>query len=193
VTTEQNVDEVSDVAGEASIDKPVGLARRVLRWCKAKWVPLLLAVFLVGAAALSAGLYFWQYRADQQTNSAAARSAIAAASDGTVALLSYSPDSLDHDFSAAKAHLTGDFLSYYNQFTSDIVEPAARQKGVKTSASVVKSALSELHSDSAVVLLFVNQSTSSTDKPDPSMSASSVLVSLQKTHGAWLISHFDPV
>ena len=193
MTTQQDTDEVSDTAGEAYIEQRVGLAGRVLRWCQARWVPLLLAVFLVGAAALSAGLYFGQYRVDQQTNSAAARSAIAAASDGTVAVLSYSPESLDHDFSAAKTHLTGDFLTYYNQFTSDIVAPAAKQKGVKTSASVVQSAVSELHSDSAVVLLFVNQSTSSKDKPDPSQSASSVLVSLKKVDGAWLISHFDPV
>lgn len=189
MTTEQEVDEVE----EPTAEEPVSLAGRVLRWCAARGLPLLLAVLLVGAAALSAGLYFSQYRTDQQTGSAAEHSAIAAASDGTVALLSYSPDSLDRDFSAAKAHLTGDFLSYYNQFTQQIVEPAAKQKGVKTSAAVVQSAVSELHPDRAVVLLFINQTTTSTEKPDPSLSASSVLVTLTKVNGAWLISKFDPV
>jgi Mce-associated membrane protein len=84
-------------------------------------------------------------------------------------------------------------LSYYNQFTEQIVAPAAKQKGVKTTAAVIQSAVSELHPDRAVVLLFVNQSTTSTDKPDPAQRSSSVLVTLAKINGAWLISKFDPV
>ena len=64
--------------------------------------------------------------------------ALDAAKTGTVALLSYSPESLDKDFAAAKSHLTGDFLSYYTQFTQQIVTPAAKQKSVKTAASVVR-------------------------------------------------------
>jgi Mce-associated membrane protein len=58
---------------------------------------------------------------------------------------------------------------------------------------VVQSALSELHPDRAVVLLFINQSTTSTDKPEPAQTSSSVLVSLSKVNGSWLISKFDPV
>ncbi len=201
MTTEQDVDDAEEVTAdhsqgeiaEADTEKPAGFVGRVLRRCKSRWVPLVAAVLLVGAAALSAGLYFYQYLPDQQTNSDAAHSAIRAASDGTVALLSYSPDSLDRDFSAAKQHLTGDFLSYYNQFTQQIVTPAAKQKGVKTSADVIQSAVSELHPDSAVVLLFINQTTTSTDRPDPALSASSVQVTLTKVNGAWLISKFDPV
>jgi len=207
VTTPQDVDDVEEetadqpegeVAEEGDTQKPAGPVRRVFRWCKARWVPLVAAALLVGAAVLSAGLYFYKYRADQQvgfavSNSAAAHTAIQAASDGTVALLSYSPDSLDRDLSAAKAHLTGDFLSYYNQFTEQIVAPAAKQKGVKTKAAVVQSALSELHPDRAVVLLFINQSTTSTDRPEPAQTSSSVLVSLSKVNGSWLISKFEPV
>ena len=156
-------------------------------------MPLAAAVLLIAASAVSATLYFQQYQPDQQTGPGARQGAIRAASDGTVALLSYSPDTLDRDFSAAKQHLTGDFLSYYNQFTQQIVAPAAKQKGVKTSAAVIQSAVSELHPDSAVLLLFVNQSTTSTDRPEPSLASSSVLVTLTKVNGAWLISKFDPV
>ncbi|MGH3558044.1 MAG: twin-arginine translocation pathway signal, partial [Mycobacterium sp.] len=64
---------------------------------------------------------------------------------------------------------------------------------VKTTAAVVTGSVSELHPDSAVVLLFVNQSTTSKDTPDPSISASSVQVTLTKADGKWLISKFDPV
>ena len=110
-----------------------------------------------------------------------------------MALLSYKPDTLDQDFAAAKSHLSGDFLNYYNDFTKQVVTPAAKTKGVATAAQVVGAAPSELHPDSAVVLVFVNQVTSSKERPDPAMASSSVKVSLDKLHGQWLITKFDPL
>ena len=75
-------------------------------------------------------LYFTQYRPDKQTDAAVAQSAVNAARDGTVALLSYKPDTLNQDFAAAKSHLTGDFLNYYDQFTKQVVTPGRpRRKG----------------------------------------------------------------
>ncbi len=155
--------------------------------------PTLLMLLVTTAAALAAGLYYFQYRTDRATDLAAAKTAISAATDGTVAILSYSPDTLDHDFSSAKSHLTGDFLSYYNEFTQQIVAPAAKQKSVKATAVVPRAAVSELRPDSAVILVFVNLSTASVDKPQPTFSESSVVVTLAKVNGAWLISKFEPV
>jgi len=158
------------------------------------WRLILVGVLLVVSAGLAAGLYCTQYRPDQQTNDAAAKAAaVGAASQGTVALLSYAPDSLDRDLAAAKSHLTGDFLTYYSKFTDQIVAPAAKQKAIKTTASVVRAAVSELHPDSAKVLVFLNQTTTSNDRPDPVQTASSVVVSLSNTNGTWLISAFEPV
>ncbi|HET6736958.1 hypothetical protein [Mycobacterium sp.] len=154
---------------------------------------ILLAAALIASAGVAAWLYFNQYRPDQETGADAAKVALDAATKGTTALLSYSPESLDKDFAAAKTHLTGDFLSYYNQFTEQIVTPAAQQKSVKTTASVVRAAVSELHPNSAVVLVFVNQTTTSKENPDGAFAVSSVKVSLTKIDGAWLISSFDPV
>ena len=153
----------------------------------------LLAVALVASAGVAAWLYFSQYRPDQRIDAAVSKTALDAATNGTVALLSYSPDSLDKDFASAKSHLTGDFLSYYTQFTEQIVTPAAQQKSVKTTASVVRAAVSELQPNSAVVLVFVNQTTTSKENPDGAFAVSSVKVSLNKVDGTWLISSFDPV
>jgi Mce-associated membrane protein len=108
-------------------------------------------------------------------------------------VLAYSPDTLDRDFGTAKSHLTGDLLDYYNTFTTQVVTPAATQKAVRTNATVVRAAVTELRSGAAVVLVFVNQSTSSSAKPDPTMTSSSVLVTLNQVDGAWLFSSFDPV
>jgi Mce-associated membrane protein len=156
-------------------------------------VPLVLAILLLGSAGLASWLYFNQFRPDRETNAAVAGDTIKAANTGAVALLSYAPDTMDKDFTNAKSHLTGDFLSYYSQFTHDIVTPAVQQKAVKTSATIVQSAVSELKPDSAVVLVFLNQTTTSKENPDGSFTASAVKVGLTKVDGNWLISAFDPV
>lgn len=172
-------------------DRSAGSAPRARR--RVKVVPVILIVLLLLSGGAAAWLYFNQYRPDKQTDPSVASAVAKAASDGTVALLSYSPDSLDKDFAAAKTHLSGDFLSYYNQFTEQIVAPAAKQKALKTNARVLGAAVQELHPNSAVVLVLVDQSTTSKDNPDPSMASSSVLVSLTRVNGAWLITKFDPV
>nr|WP_197380254.1 hypothetical protein [Mycolicibacterium mengxianglii] len=152
-----------------------------------------LGVLLIAAASVTAWLYFAQYRPSQQTSPAAEQSALQAAREGTVALLSYAPDTLDADLSAAKSHLTGEFLTYYSQFTDQIVKPAATEKKVQTTANVVRAAVSEMQPNTATVLVFVNQTTMSTDRPDPTLANSSVLVHLTKVDGTWLISEFKPV
>jgi Mce-associated membrane protein len=44
-----------------------------------------------------------------------------------------------------------------------------------------------------VVLVFLNQTTTSKENPNGSFTASSVKVGLNKVDGSWLISAFDPV
>ena len=185
--------ESTDVSAKSDTadDKGTGEVRR--RVTVAPVVPLVLLLALLTAAGLAGWLFFTQYRPDQQTDDAVAQRVVNAARDGTVALLSYKPDTLDQDFAAAKSHLSGDFLNYYNDFTKQVVTPAAKTKGVTTTAQVVGAAASELHPDSAAVLVFVNQVTTSKERPDPSMASSTVRVSLTKVNGQWLITKFDPV
>lgn len=186
---QSSVDTADDSAEQA--DRGESGAARARR--NVKVVPVILIALLLLSGGVATWLYFKQYRPDKQTDASVAGAVTTAASDGTVALLSYSPDSLDKDFAAAKTHLSGDFLSYYNQFTEQIVAPAAKQKSLKTNARVLGAAVAELHPDSAVVLVLVDQSTTSKDNPDPAMASSSVLVTLTRVNGAWLITKFDPV
>jgi Mce-associated membrane protein len=172
-----------------------GLAaiRRWTRRCSASWRSIVATVLVVAAVGVAAGLFFILYRPDQQIDDAAAHRAIQAASDGAVTLLSYSYDNLDRDFAKAKSHLTGDFLAYYSKFTKQIVAPVAQQGQLTTTAKVIRAAVSDLHPDSAVVLVFVDQTTASKQKPEPVQAVSSVVVTLTKVNGSWLIAKFDPV
>jgi Mce-associated membrane protein len=199
-TVTDSVDEADDAiedqdtaADEKRPDKRDGIVRRSARVVVGRLGAIVLTVGLLASAGVAAWVYFERYRPGQQTNDAAATVALDAAKTGTVALLSYSPESLDKDFANAKSHLTGDFLSYYTNFTEQIVTPAAKQKSVKTSAAVVRAGVSELTPDSAVVLVFINQTTTSKENPDGAFAASAVKVGLKKINDAWLISAFDPV
>ncbi|GFG67492.1 hypothetical protein MKUB_49820 [Mycobacterium kubicae] len=190
----------ADFADDVEED-PDSAAEPARNWRRDLWrkkinvrpIPLILVVLLLISSGVAAWLYVSQYRPAKQTDPDVERAAVTAASDGTVALLSYSPDSLDKDFANAKSHLAGDFLSYYEQFTQQTVAPAAKQKSLKTSAHVMRAAVSELRANSAVVLLFVDQSTTSKDNPEPSVAASSVLVDLSLIDGKWLITKFTPL
>ncbi|WP_025737973.1 hypothetical protein [Mycobacterium genavense] len=167
--------------------------RRWLRRCLASWRSIVVTTLVVAAVEVGAGVYVKVYRPDQRVDEAAAHRAIQAASDGAVAVLSYSYDHLDRDFSAAKSHLTGDFLAYYSKFTNDIVGPTAKQGHLTTTAKVIRGAVSELHPDSAVVLIFVDQTTASMEKKDPAKNESAVVVTLTKVDNSWRIAKFEPV
>jgi Mce-associated membrane protein len=64
---------------------------------------------------------------------------------------------------------------------------------VRTTARVVRAAVSELHPNSAVVLVFVDQKTATKEKPEPVQTGSSVRVTLTKVNDSWLIAKFDAV
>ncbi len=183
-----DVPQDAEITVEPVLDEPeLGGKRR------RRWLPALLAALLIASAGAAGAVYWWSYRPDQQTNAAAQQRATDAARDGTMALLSYAPATLDKDLANAKSHLTGEFLKYYGDFTDKIVAPAAKQKGVKTEATVTRAAVSEMHPGRAVVLVFVNQVTTSKDRPDPALATSSVMVTMVKQDGRWLISEFNPV
>jgi Mce-associated membrane protein len=167
--------------------------RRLIARSLELWRSILLAASVIAAVGLAAGLFFLQYRPDRQLDDAAARRAIQAASDGAVASLSYSTDNMDRDFANAKSHLTGEFLRYYDTFTKQIVTPAVKEKHITQTAAVVRAAVSELHPDSAVVLVFLNETTTSMDKQQPLITPTSVRITLTKVSGSWLISKLDPL
>lgn len=177
--------------GDARPSRMVVIKRLTDR-CLVNWRPILVTALVIGMVGLAAGVFFFQYRPDRQIDDAAAQRAIRAASDGAVASLSYSPDSMARDFATAKSHLTGDFLAYYDKFTHEIVTPMVQQKHIAQTAAVVRAAVSELHQDSAVVLVFLNETTTSKDKPQPLTTPSSVRITLTKVNGSWLISKLDP-
>jgi Mce-associated membrane protein len=188
----QNESAKAPSVGESRLDRTAAIDRVASRLL-AHWGSILLAASVIAAVGLAACLFVLQYRPDRQLDDAAARRAIRAASEGAVAALSYSSESMDRDFGRARSHLTGDFLAYYDKFTKEIVIPTVQQKHLTQTAAVVRAAVSELGPDSAVVLVFLNETTTGKDKPQPLITPNAVRITLTKVRGSWLISKLDPV
>jgi Mce-associated membrane protein len=188
------VGDVSEIGGAVRLDAKPARSRRFGRWIHrslASWRPIVLTVLLVSATGFAAGWFYFEYRADRQTDTSAAREVIKAASEGAVLLLSYSPEGLSHDFDNAKSRVTGDYKVFYQQFTEQIVTPAAQRAQLTTTVRVIRAAVSELHPNSAAVLAFIEQKTSSKDKPEPVKTSSSLRIMLKKVQGSWLIDKLD--
>ena len=188
----QNASAKETSLGESRRDR-MGAVDRVASRLLVHWGSILLTASVIAAVGLAACLFVLQYRPDRQLDDAAAQRAIRAASDGAVAALSYSSEDMDRDFAGARSHLTGEFLAYYDKFTKEIVIPTVQQKHLGQTASVLRAAVSELEPNSAVVLVFLNEATTSKDKPQPLITSSAVRITLTKVGGSWLISKLDPV
>lgn len=169
-----------------------GALRRAVDGVRRRWVAALGAAVLL-SVVLAGSVYWWVYRPDQLTDVRSQEQVLEVARGATEALLSYSPESVDTNVADAKSRLTGDFLERYSQFADTVVVPAAKERGVKTEANVARVAVSQMRPDSAHVLAFVNQVTTSKERPTPALATSSVMMTLVRQDGRWLIAEFNPI
>jgi Mce-associated membrane protein len=141
--------------------------------------------------ALGVGYLKWLDGTARESRAAAEQS-IRAASDSTIAILSYKPESVDQELKAAADRLSEPFRQQYTQLVNDVVAPGAKQQHISAVATVPAAASVSATGKHAVVLVFVDQTTT-IGSDAPTQSTSSVRVSLDKVDGRWLISQFDPV
>jgi len=160
-----------------------------MRWARVIAFGVLPGLSLALAAV--AGYLKWQYDSARDAAAAETRS-VAAATESTIALLSYQPDTGEKQLTAARDRLTGTFRDSYTSLIHDVVIPGAQQKQISAVATVPAAASVLATPTHAVALVFVDQSiTAGTDAP--TSSASSVKVALDKVGERWPISDFTPV
>jgi Mce-associated membrane protein len=158
------------------------------------WPRLLAYGVLPGLAlllALAAGYVKWLDSSARESELIGIES-VHLATDSTIAMLSYKPDTVERDLGAARDRLTGDFKESYTSLTHDVVIPGSKQKHISAVATVPAAASVSASENHAVVLVFVNQ-TVVVGNDAPTSTASSVRVTLDKIGGRWLVSRFDPV
>jgi Mce-associated membrane protein len=184
-------DESADIEETDADDEPAGAPDKPR--ARRSWGRLLVAALPVLALILALGVGYLKWLDGTARESrAAAEQSIRAASDSTIAILSYKPETVDQELKAAADRLAEPFRQQYTQLVNDVVAPGAKQQHISAVATVPAAASVWATGKQAVVLVFVDQTTTiGTDAP--TQSTSSVRVSLDKVGGRWLISQFDPV
>ncbi|MEU4998376.1 hypothetical protein [Streptomyces sp. NPDC021622] len=153
---------------------------------------------LTTAGLVAVAVLGWQYREGRQVEAARAQ-ALAAAQKAAPLVLSYDYRHLDRDFAAARDRLTGSFRDEYGRTTKAVVAPTAKKyKGV-VKASVVTppdggapaASVASASADSAVVVLFVNQVTKSTQVSGSRVDLNRVRMTLTRMTDGWKVSAVD--
>ncbi|MGV0769692.1 Mce protein [Mycobacterium syngnathidarum] len=168
----------------AEADDDVGTGSR---WRFRPWLAALTALLLALAGAC--GYFGWHYVKDRQiANSSAA--ALNTASTYAVTLTSVDTDNLDANFAAVLDGSTGDFHDMYAKSSSQLrkllVDHKATGHGV-----VVNSAVKSATTDEVVVLLFVDQTVTNTEVPDPRVDRSRMVMTMQNVDGRWKAANVE--
>ncbi|MFF3325330.1 hypothetical protein [Streptomyces sp. NPDC002889] len=166
-------------------------ARRRGRFCVA--LAVLVTAMLAAAAVLG-----WKYVDGRRTDAARVQ-ALAAAQQAAPSVLSYDYRRLERDFAAARGHLTGSFRDEYGRTTKAVVAPTAAKYHGVVKATVVKppaggapaASVVSASADKAVVLLFVNQVTTSTQVTGPRVDLNRVRMTMTRTSDGWKVSAVD--
>jgi Mce-associated membrane protein len=182
--TETEAQAGDDVDPAGRVSSPRGR-----RWGRVLAFGVLPAIVLV--LGLAVGYLKWLESSLRDAQLARPES-VRTATESTIAMLSYQPDTVDKDLTAARDRLTGTFRDAYTQLTHDVVIPGSKQQKISALATVPAAASVSATQNHAVVLVFVDQTTTVGNEP-PTNTASSVRVTLDRVHDRWLISDFTPV
>lgn len=172
-----------------TMDNPTDSASAATRGTRAGLAGLvsLVVAGLLAAACLAILAWGQLWLHQQHADDADATQSVNAAMPAVTSTLSYDYRHLAADRSRARRGLTGDALAEYDKVQSTLAKTAPRIKAVVTARVTAHSVLSA--DDSAArVLLFVDQTSTSTYVTKPELDESRVVVTLRHLGGRWLVS-----
>lgn len=152
-------------------------------------------LLIPGLALLSAVLlvltvlFGLKVRSDDKQDSAR-RSAVVAATAYAVDLTTYDHARLEADFAKVLDNSTGSFKSEYTAASASLRDLIAKFKATAT-GKVLETAVLSSDTDSATILLFVDQTVSNSNSKTPRVDRSRMKMGLEKQDGRWLISSLD--
>ena len=157
------------------------------------WTTLItFGVLPLMVVALAVGAGYLKYRDGVLTGAElAGQQSVQAATEATIAMLSYHPDNVEEALRGAQDRLTGQFRDSYRSLIDDVVIPGAKQKNIAATATVPAAAVVSATENEARVMVFVNQSIV-VGVDAPTDTASAVEVTLDKIDQRWLVSGFEP-
>ena len=185
-------DTATDTPGDGADhpeDRAAGPGREGPSWLLVGALGALALVLVVAVAVLGLGTWDVREVREQDRVEQATREAPAAAERASVAILSYSHTSLDADQRAAQRYMTPTYRKKYAKTFDRLVRPNAGKVKANVEAEVKASGVVQADSDRADVLLYVNQTTTSTaNGGEPQVALNRVQVSMVERDGRWLVN-----
>ena len=164
---------------------PVARARRTIPW------PVLAVLGVVTAVAVGLAAFFVVRAERAEAYQEAVDRAPAAAENAAAAVLSYNYKSLEADRDAAAKFLTGSYRKQYVDTFDKLVEKGATQTKATVKADVLASSAmvvgEKRDPDRVPVLLFVNQTTTSSASSEPAVALNRVRFDMVRSDGTWLV------
>jgi Mce-associated membrane protein len=162
-------------------------ARR-LRPQRLRWRTVLAATLIIAALAGLAvlGWTVWHQRQITRAAHDAQQTAVAYAQT----LTSIDSAKIDDNFTAVLNGATGDFKDMYTQASVQLRQLLLDNKA-SAHGVVVDSAVQSATNDKVVVLLFVDQTVTNTNVPDPRIDRSRVKITMTNVDGSWRASKVE--
>lgn len=154
-------------------------------WWRSSWLLAALAVVTALAVAAAVALFVIDRR-DQQVSDART-AAVAAARGHAETILSYDHTTLDEDFAAALAVSTGGFADEYRETSESVVRDTATETEAVVEAETVTAGVVSAEPERVVVLVFVNQTTTSNRLDQAQTDLNRVRMTLVDTGQGWLV------
>ena len=182
---EDDAGDTDTVAGEQESNADVDEGERRQRSGPRRLLVGAVAILFVGALAVSGvlGWMLWQQRELGRAGQHAQQAAVTYAQ----ILTSIDSNKVDENFNQVLDGATGEFKDMYTQSSAQL-----RQLLIDNKASahgmVVESAIQSESKDKVVVLLFVDQSVSNTNVPDPRIDRSRIKMTMEFVDGRWRAS-----
>jgi len=159
-------------------------------WHVVAVVGVVALVLVVVAAVLGLGVWNVGTVNDHSKVDEASRSAPSAAERAASSILSYSYQSLDADEKAAERYMTPAYKKKYARTFDKLVRPNAAKVRAKVDAEVKASGVSHADPDRVNVLVYVNQTTTSTaNGGEPQQALNRVMFSMKRDTGGWKVDN----
>lgn len=177
--------EIDEETTSVEPDAPPEPSGRSWRAAVRRWVlPVVLATALAGA-----GYEGWLLYAQHQRDVAAAQ-ALDTARTYAVTLTSTDPNAIDQNVTDIVNGATGEFKDSYTRASSQLRKMLI-DSGIATIGTVVDAAVKSSTTDRVDVLLFVKQTVTNSDNPDPQTDFTAITMTMERVDGRWLASKVD--
>ena len=123
----------------------------------------------------------------------AGQAAMKTARTSVPAILSYTDSGLSAQLATNRRLMTPDYAKRYAAMVKARVLPHAQKYGVANQVGVVSLGTVRSSTESAVILVFANQTTRTKQKPDGLTQGTRLEVTLRLSDGRWLVDDMKPL